>query len=900
MKKKWLITTAMVLGILLATILLANFGLHLWLKNKLPSWLKENTEYIVTYKSLEVDLGTGNIFATGITINNKQPDNTAILGLQGTVDTLKASRFGILDLLLRNKISTSDLYLAKPNVTVKLPEIKKNKTEKKQNPLAFKKLHIRNGNISVFKTASRKFFSVKNMNLEVKNLQLTEQSIENTLPVVFEDYSITGDSFFLRPTAAYAITTAQIRMETDEMKIRDFRVIPLLRPQQFAHYYPKSKNMVGFSAAEISFKKMMLQKKKLTLDEVVFQNSKLTLYTSEAKTQKKVPAKNDFTVNLANLNLKNTEVTIQKLSGPSVFSGKNINVNVTALQYDPETAQEKIPFTYQDFKVSGQQLSLFAGHQNIVIASVALNPHGGELRHLSATPLYHSKQKASFALKGNLIQFKINSFGLKEKKLNVDIDHILLDQIKGSITAASHPQQKKSDFSGIQFPIPIRSVTLKNSDITYDKGKQPLAFHQVNAELSNIKIQSKNNSELYFDLGNYSAATKNFHYQTQFYNLTADAVKLAKNGAEITQFRMVPRVSRSQFIRMIPVEKDLYNLKAASISLKGKWDLFSKNKYLEASDVVINSANATIFRSKIPKDDPREKPLYSALLRKIKFPLFIHNLAVKNSYLEYEEDTKKSDGPGKLTFSQFNMKVQNLNSGKMKGKPTEVPITIDCRFFEVSPMHVKWSFNTANMADAFKISGNISSLPAPRINAFVEPYLKIRTTGSIQNLDFNFLGNRKGLDGAFKMHHKDLKVSILKEGGEKNKVLSAVANIFVKSNSGKFPESVVVDDVARDPTKSFFNLFWRGIEEGLKKTLIGANVEKTEAQVKNTVQGVKTASADVKTQISDAKTTVKDVKTTVKDASKELQRGVQEITGKDSDKKIKKKTKKSKKENAAK
>ena len=51
--------------------------------------------------------------------------------------------------------------------------------------------------------------------------------------------------------------------------------------------------------------------------------------------------------------------------------------------------------------------------------------------------------------------------------------------------------------------------------------------------------------------------------------------------------------------------------------------------------------------------------------------------------------------------------------------------------------------------------------------------------------------------------------------------------MVVKSNSGRFPESVVVDNVKRDSTKSFFNLFWQGIQEGLKKTLIGKNVEKT-------------------------------------------------------------------------
>ena len=100
--------------------------------------------------------------------------------------------------------------------------------------------------------------------------------------------------------------------------------------------------------------------------------------------------------------------------------------------------------------------------------------------------------------------------------------------------------------------------------------------------------------------------------------------------------------------------------------------------------------------------------------------------------------------------------------------------------------------------------------------------------------------------------------ALLKETGEKNKLLSAVANIFVRSDSGKYPESVPVDDVPRDKTKSFFNLFWKGIEEGLKKTLIGKNIEVTEKKVKNTVENTKTALEQNKKKLKETKQEVKE------------------------------------------
>ena len=103
------------------------------------------------------------------------------------------------------------------------------------------------------------------------------------------------------------------------------------------------------------------------------------------------------------------------------------------------------------------------------------------------------------------------------------------------------------------------------------------------------------------------------------------------------------------------------------------------------------------------------------------------------------------------------------------------------------------------------------------------------------------------------MTHKDLKVSILdKETKQKKKFLSALVNLFVKSNSKKFPESVEVD-VRRDNTKSFFNLFWRGIEEGLKKTLISKKIVQKEEKIKKTVEKVK----EIKKKVDEDKATFK-------------------------------------------
>ena len=60
-------------------------------------------------------------------------------------------------------------------------------------------------------------------------------------------------------------------------------------------------------------------------------------------------------------------------------------------------------------------------------------------------------------------------------------------------------------------------------------------------------------------------------------------------------------------------------------------------------------------------------------------------------------------------------------------------------------------------------------------------------------------------------------------------------------------------NVKRDPTKSFFNLFWRGIEEGLKKTLISKKIEQKEEKIKKTVEKVK----EIKKKVEEGKANFK-------------------------------------------
>lgn len=858
MKKKHFKPFSIVLGILLLLVLVVHFGLNFWLKNRLPDYLKNNSDYLVTYAMLDVHLGTGNILATGVSVNNKDPQNQHVIGLQGTIDSLSVSRFGILDALFYKRISSTELFLKNPSLNITLQKPRNDQSAKERNPIVLENIYITDGDISIYRHNRQKFLSVNNLNLSVENLQMTEESVEKKLPVVFDRYDIRGNNFFFRPDNVYAFTATEITTRDNQMSIQDFRMHPLLSFAQFRKYYPKKQNLFDFKAREMDFRDMILKNNQITLTEVRLEHPDLKLYTTDAQPEEK---ESSFTydLNLEDLWLNHAKINMMKPDGSPKFTAADLNAHINKLVMNDETARGNIPFLYQDFNISGQQLQYISKSEKIRIGALTTNSKSADLHLVSVQSVNPSAAATRMNLHAPRLQVRMNEMKFEDNKLKLNIENVLVQNLEGKIASPNTPPaKKKASYNSIAFPLKINSIELKNADFIYEKDSQPLALQKLNARLSRIEMNEQTVKQgLPFSVGDYSISSENLNYRTPFYQISSGGIQMNKSRMQISDFAMTPTVTRAQFIKMIPVEKDLYTLRVNQINASGSWDLLTDQQHLYATQVTLLGANANIFRSKIPKDDPSIKPMYSELLRKIKFPLIIEQLDLKNSLLEYEEDTQQSEGPGKLTFGNFNMNVKNLNSAKSPGKPTAITITINCRFMNASPMHVKWLMDSASKNDAFSISGNISDLNAVRINAFIEPYLKAKATGSIQDLIFDFKGTISGLHGTMQMKHKGLKVDLLKETGEKRKVLSAVINLFVKSNSGALPPSVVVDDVKRDPSKSFFNLFWKGIEEGLKKTLIGKNIENTEQSMKNTVTDTKSTVQDVKSKVQGATSTVK-------------------------------------------
>lgn len=807
-------------GILAVLVVIANLAINFLLHTYLPTYIQNNTDYKISYKSLNVDLGTGNIFSTGIKISSLKPENENITRLDGTIDTLKINRLGIYDAIVNKTISPSEISLGNPNLNIVLAKPKDQK--KASKPLEFENIHIRNGNISILKHTKERFLEVKKLYLQVANLRLTEKDVEKKLPVIFDAYSIRGEDFYFRPDDVYELNANKIQTDGTQMNILQFHLKPLLSYQEFVQKFPKKRNLLEVKAKEVTFKDIALKDHKITLSKVDFNTPEIKMQTTSAKPNEKEKSFK-YLVELEEVMMNDTKILILKPNGKQLFTAQSLDMNLQKLAMNEETAKGNIPFQYDKFLLKGKQLQYNSDHQEIKVTNVAVNPHTADLLNLQIKPTAGKVSKTLVDGFIKRINLKINQWAFKNNQLQLDAESVTIQNFNGSINAPEKPSTKKKNaWNGIQFPLLVRNFRVEHSNLKFQKGTAQHQLNQLNLKVNNIEFNEKTVKEnLPFMVENYTFSANNYALQTnRFYKLSTGNLKVSNQNIEVHQFALKPLVSRAQFIRMIPTEKDLYTIYFNKLQLQGNLQLLSANPSILANQLTITGANVNIFRSKLPTDDLTRKPMYSELLRSIKFPMVIQNTDIQNATLVYEEDTEKSQGPGKLTFTNLQLHAKNLNSNKIKGKSTPIPIAIRCLFMGISPMEVDWNINTASMDDAFHIRGNIKNLPAPQINAFTEPYLKVKTEGDIDYLAFDFRGNKNLLNGNFKMDHRDLKVEILRQDGEKNKFLSSVANTLIKSNSKPNNSDIKVENVERDHTKSFFNFFWNGILTGLKKSLI--------------------------------------------------------------------------------
>lgn len=486
----------------------------------------------------------------------------------------------------------------------------------------------------------------------------------------------------------------------------------------------------------------------------------------------------------------------------------------------PELLDEKnkSPYHITYNRIDVSLLTLTIDAHNVVVAPKAALKDSTQKSGIYAK--IGSVKVSSFRVWALLFSDRISA-----KKIHIDNPELIL--IKSDSTKTANVRGIKN-----QVVEPFKNV-IDVADVDLTRGSVIIKDSRERIELSakNIRIQLEGigidetilEHKIPFEFKSYALEASNLFYRPKgIYEITAASVNTTHNGLSAAGFKMRPLVSRERYSRMLSTERDLFTINAKEIRLdRLRWG-FGPNQdlFVHADRVLLDAVRANIYRDKTVEDDMRKKKLYSQLLRELSFDLKIDTLRLANGHIEYEEKINER-GPGKLSFGNFNLYAQNITSKFGRETTPEVQIHIRSRFMNRAPLRVDWGFNPSDNTDGFTMKGHIENLGADDLTNFVKPYMNISATGTLARVEFDLKGNDLGAGGQFGMLYDDVKVTVYrkKKPEKKNKIVSAVANLLVKSDSDDQQKSTEVA-VAREQHKSFYNLFWKCLEDGLKKILL--------------------------------------------------------------------------------
>ncbi len=381
------------------------------------------------------------------------------------------------------------------------------------------------------------------------------------------------------------------------------------------------------------------------------------------------------------------------------------------------------------------------------------------------------------------------------------------------------------DMKHLSFP-KIKFIPPQKSDYTI--GNIALKINEIKAgeiiQMQTDPLDHTKEAEISCD--KISVNSKDGMYK---YTLQNAAINSLQKQLTINSFIIKPFLPENAFAEKAHFQKDRYDVVLRGIALKNinLKNVFD-NKIIASSLVIKNVSAKDYVDLQKPMSGKNKVGNYPAqLLNKIDFPINISHVLLQNAFVEYREKETLSDSTGDAKFSESTITVDNVtNIPEVMKQNNAMKISFESKALTVIPVKGSFTFFLNDTAGRFAATGHIPSFDSHLLNVVSVPMALLKlNSGVINSLDFNITGDNLSAGGKLVMKYSGLKIDVLKNDKKlnsvkKKKLTSFIANTIIKNDNpanGKLREVNAHFD--RNMQKSFFNLLWRTILNGMKKTV---------------------------------------------------------------------------------
>lgn len=429
----------------------------------------------------------------------------------------------------------------------------------------------------------------------------------------------------------------------------------------------------------------------------------------------------------------------------------------------------------------------------------------------------------------------INGFGYWDYLTNDNV-HVSSIQFRNPLVLYNHNKNipgneyKKSPLKQLEQEFNLDRFTIENGELSIrDFENDSLLLHteRLAVEVMGVVLNSASAKRpIPIGYENYDVSFGNLScLMGEYEKITLASADINQDHAAFDGLKLVTKYDKAQYDKMLSVERDHFDVTIPSLVVEDHDFGYSNDTlfYFKTSTVIFENPELRIYRNKLNPDDMTRKDLYSKMLRDLDFDLSVDNVVLRNAKIEYSEKVNAEMSAGKISFSKMEADIKNVSNTYAETERTT--LDIDAIFMDKTPIMVNWNFDVNDVNDAFVFKADIGRLPAPDLNPFSKPNLKVLLEGELNRTYATISGDVNTSRINMRTKYDDFKVNILnKEGKKKKKVFSAIANFLIKKSSDQSEDGYresFKDNIERDKTKSIFNFLWMNLKAGLVSVMTG-------------------------------------------------------------------------------
>ncbi len=305
--------------IAIIVILLINFGLSLFLKNKIKNF---NGEYTISHKEAKVNIITQSITVNNLIINSREKGKDSL-----HFDTAELYIKGVSLSDIRNpqSINLSRIKISSPHIKIykgDTSSVNNHKAKSDLKSFNVKNLNINNGKITLFNANSDTIWHIKKINLKYKEFKSDSNTVKNRVPYTYTEQLVQVENMKFKMNEYQNILLENFSLDNARATIHNLQILPQYTKHEFQGKITEEKDWIKLDVKSLIVNKMNLNNKEIVFDSEEIQIDSASLYVYRNKLlpdqtkykplYSKMLRELPFKLNVDSVNIKNSSIVYEE------------------------------------------------------------------------------------------------------------------------------------------------------------------------------------------------------------------------------------------------------------------------------------------------------------------------------------------------------------------------------------------------------------------------------------------------------------------------------------------------------------------------------------------------------------------------------------------------------------